>query len=1283
MSKKTLKGITIEIGGNATPLNKVLSEVDAKSRSLQRELKTVDNLLKLDPTNTELVAQKQQILSENISTTSEKLEVLRSAQDKVEKAFKNGEMGDSEYRAFRRNIINTEEKLRDLQRELNDTGQSFDDLGTDAQKSESKLNDYQKEVDDVKDSVKELKDTAKDTALEIGAGATAIAGTATAAIMSFDSVESALNHIQTQTGKTNSEMNGYKDILEAIYNGNYGEDMTDIANVMALVSQYTKETEPEKIQKATENALTLRDTYEFDCAESLRTVTMLTDQFAISSEEAFNLVVQGAQKGLNKNGDLLDTINEYAVHYKQQGYSAEEFFNSLENGAEAGTFSVDKLGDAMKEFGIRTKDNSTTSIEAFQLLGYSASASAEDIQKAKDEIAKLEQNLSYAQIEQQNFNDKTSELTKQKNADKIAEYSEKLSEAKDKLAELTSTTDGSQKSVENLQAKFAEGGESAREATQEVLEQLFALDDKVLQNQAGVALFGSMWEDLGIDGVKALMDVSGSADKTVESMEKIKEIEYDDLGNKLEGLGRTVQTEIINPTVEDFYPEVEQFIEWAAENIDLLIPLLKSVAGATASIWIGKKVNTFTKEITTLVKSYKTLKTATESAKIAQDALNLSQKANVIGAVVSILGTLISVIWSFSQETEEATKESEAFTEAQEKQTEKVNELSEAYKNYVDSKAKTLNDTSAEFQYYNDLWTELQGIIDQNGKVQKGYEDRAKFITEELEEITGNEIEWNGNVITSYENLQKTIQDTLKLREAEAVLSGVKSDYITAVQNVDSANAQAATAYNKLIDTETNLNNEKTYLSALKNLSDSEIFAWLEKQGYISYDSHSNPYVNDVKWGENSTDFKGKFDRIIQDVEENISKLQEQYNSFANEHVILENTAKDYQRTIDYYSNLSAAVISKDTDKIDKALDDLLTNFVTAKNGTRDTLKKQLDTYKTQYSEMKKAVENGAEGVTQAQVDELKRLRDKAQIEYDKHIKSTENTNKKVVNNFITARNGTKESLEQQVEDMKTNYDSLKTAIEDNAPGVTQEMVDNAKNMVDLAVAELDKFKGESTLKAKNGVDGFVDELRSDETNRKLADASSNMKEQVNSSLNDLHSEGRSKGNDFGDGFSLGIQDKFMQAFKAGGGLAINALAGTQSKQESNSPAKASRRLGKDNGDGYILGIQDKVSESFNAGEKLADSSLSAMRARQKVLSAFNSPDNRNTFNLPFVTKAQIQSQTAPINSSNEITKQIALGGLTIKIEHFENRTNDDIKTVTEQFMHEAERYIQRRDAFK
>ncbi len=101
----------------------------------------------------------------------------------------------------------------------------------------------------------------------------------------------------------------------------------------------------------------------------------------------------------------------------------------------------------------------------------------------------------------------------------------------------------SSKSIEQLQKKFAAGGDTAREATQEVLDKLFNMEDAVKQNQIGVGLFGTKWEDLGKEGVKALMDVNGKIKKNSKAMEEIKKIKYDDVNSQYKQLGRTLQME--------------------------------------------------------------------------------------------------------------------------------------------------------------------------------------------------------------------------------------------------------------------------------------------------------------------------------------------------------------------------------------------------------------------------------------------------------------------------------------------------------------------------------------------------------------------------------------------------------------------------------------------------------------------------------------------------------------------------------------------------------------------
>ena len=87
-----IKGITIEIGGNTQPLNKALADVNKKSKDLQSELRQVDKLLKLDPKNTELLAQKQKLLAEAVQNSKEKLDRLKTTQQQVNEQFARGEI---------------------------------------------------------------------------------------------------------------------------------------------------------------------------------------------------------------------------------------------------------------------------------------------------------------------------------------------------------------------------------------------------------------------------------------------------------------------------------------------------------------------------------------------------------------------------------------------------------------------------------------------------------------------------------------------------------------------------------------------------------------------------------------------------------------------------------------------------------------------------------------------------------------------------------------------------------------------------------------------------------------------------------------------------------------------------------------------------------------------------------------------------------------------------------------------------------------------------------------
>lgn len=180
-----------------------------------------------------------------------------------------------------------------------------------------------------------------------------------------------LNNISAQTGVTGKELKELGQITQDIYKSGKGENFEDIAAALINVKQASGLAGKE-LKAAANSAVLLKDTFGMEYEESTRAATALMKNFGLSSEEAYGIIAKGAQNGANKNGDLLDTLNEYSVHYKALGLNADQFVNSLIKGAEAGSFSIDKVGDAIKEFTIRSKDGSKSSTEAFKALGLNA-----------------------------------------------------------------------------------------------------------------------------------------------------------------------------------------------------------------------------------------------------------------------------------------------------------------------------------------------------------------------------------------------------------------------------------------------------------------------------------------------------------------------------------------------------------------------------------------------------------------------------------------------------------------------------------------------------------------------------------------------------------------------------------------------------------------------------------------------------------------------------------------------------------------------------------------------
>lgn len=392
---------TLESAGAAARLADEIGAQESVLRSLQRGY--ADYIVSGRESSDEArqLASRIQDLSDELDENRDTLEAAeRAARDLIDA---QDDTADA-YEALQRTISKQQDDLEALQREyanlVLEQGESSDEaqelagrisrLSGELGENRQQLENAERAADRLGDTMEDAGQQAEDSSEGYTVLKNVIANLATEAINkavdAFKELategDSALAMLEARTGATSSEMEGFEDVMYEVYNANYGESLGDVSEKLSTVIQMTDDLDNASLANVTKNAIALEDVFGFDIMESMRGVNSLMDQFGITSDQAFNLIVQGAQKGLNQNDDLLDTINEYSVQFKNAGYSADDMFNMLANGVESGTWSVDKLGDAVKEFNIRMSDGSAK--DAVEALGFSWEKVSEDWSKGGD-----------------------------------------------------------------------------------------------------------------------------------------------------------------------------------------------------------------------------------------------------------------------------------------------------------------------------------------------------------------------------------------------------------------------------------------------------------------------------------------------------------------------------------------------------------------------------------------------------------------------------------------------------------------------------------------------------------------------------------------------------------------------------------------------------------------------------------------------------------------------------------------------------------------------------------
>ena len=188
-----IKGITIELSGDSTKLQSALKGVETQLKSTQQQLRDVDKMLKLDPGNTELLAQKHRLLGDAVQETKQKLETLKTAAEQANTALANGEISQEKYDALQREIVETEQKLKSLEEQANQSATALQNIAAKGEK------------------LKTVGDNITNVGTKMLPVTGAVVGLGTAAVKVAADFDSAMSKVAAVSGATGSDLDALRD----------------------------------------------------------------------------------------------------------------------------------------------------------------------------------------------------------------------------------------------------------------------------------------------------------------------------------------------------------------------------------------------------------------------------------------------------------------------------------------------------------------------------------------------------------------------------------------------------------------------------------------------------------------------------------------------------------------------------------------------------------------------------------------------------------------------------------------------------------------------------------------------------------------------------------------------------------------------------------------------------------------------------------------------------------------------------------------------------------------
>lgn len=993
MATKRIRGITIELDANTTKLNEALKGVNKNIASLNSQLKDVNKSLKFDPSNTDLLKQKQSLLSKEIQETTKKLEELKKTQSEIDTSNMTDEQRKS-YELLQREIVNTESKLKGLEKEFSSVSNNV----------KIQLTAWGTKFKEVGNKIKDLGSKFK---VLSGLSAGALIG-ATKSAVDF---ETAFTGVQKTVDGTEQQLAELRDGLLEL-SKRTASSSSDIASVAEAAGQLGVSTE--NVLAFTETMVRLGDSTNLSADEAASAIAKLYNVMKsdINSVDRFGAaIVELGNNAATTEADILNMATRIASSSKQIGLNEAQVLgfattlSSLGLEAEAGGTAFSKI---MTSIDKAVSTNSKTLQTWAKISGMSVS----DFKKQweSDAAGALEamiRGLGRFKDEGGNVNLLLSELGL--NEVRVADTMKRLT--------------------------------NAGELTTNMLN---------LSNKA--------WKENS-----ALTKESDKRYQTTASKVQQLKNSFVELGVRL--------GEILLPIVKKVVDGLKGFTNW-----------LSSLDKGTRVVVLG--FIGFTAAIAPVLIGLGNLITAVGTLSVALAGLNLNPVVLGITAGVAAIGALGAAIALTKNKTLEYTEEQKKMIAQSEETKNAIVAEAEAYDELNDAKIKQLSQSMSELTYYNNLKQELGNIVDANGKVKDGYEQRAQFIATELSKYLGTEITLNNGIIQNYKDIRSQIDMLLEKKKAQIILESQEEQYATAIKNKDKAYRD----YTKTQD---------AYKEAIRQ---SEIATSKLKSAEYERDQAQKERANGLTKQQTQYYYNliQQYKRDSKAAEENLAKKKKAYETN------VESLGK-YEYAISTYEY-----------NVEQSQKGHYEKMITADWDYVKSQKKTLDAQQLQYQT---AIETAQGRILYLQQQRLqaKSASDKAEIDAEiaKNQKIVD-SNKKALEEY---NGNTRAALDDNqrkwlvsAADTLSKMSGKKIEFKEIGKGMVQAYADGekvgkpfvaseAKNVKDAAVAALNGQKGANST-GQNIVQGLIDGLNNKKKNNSLFTTARNLASNLISAIN-------------------------------------------------------------------------------------------------------------------------------------------------------------------------------------